>query len=669
MLKLLGVLALAIHTQGTVAQTSDIFPPVGAATLTPGTTNCYTLTVDQQYIMGAVWFDPKIDLSQPFDIWATLNFGTNFQWDGSNVSNIYPEAGGGADGIAFVLQQVDSAAGNLGEAMGYGLIDPSLAIEFDSYYNFNADPIYDHIAISKNGNHIHTGAPYGNFSEGTLLPGSTVVPALGTDPVADNLHTGNAYQTRFNWDPATSELEVWFDCQLKFTHQEDIINTLFGGNQEVFYGFTSATGSEYNIHEVCVLYNSTTFNLSDTSICVGNSVQLDATLDDPAFTYSWSPAAGLDNPNSPTPIATPTATTTYTVSISHPCYPDPITESMEIVVTNVSGPQITQIGTLCSSDKPVDLVATPTGGTWSGAGITDPTTGTFDPEFISGSTTVIYTMPGICAGSDTITIFVEDPPAPEFTASIHEGCAPLTVTFTPAQVGNSTNCFWDFGDGTTSTSCGSVTHTFTSTGCFDISFSAEVAQNCSASLTLDDLVCVHPNPVAGFTFSPGTLSIPSSTLVQFTNQSQGGHSYLWDFGSTTSPLEDPFFDFASASTSPQICLTTTTEHGCVDTYCASIPITEEVIFYVPNSFTPDDDEYNQFFAPVFSSGYDPYSYTLLIFNRWGQIIFESNDTSVGWDGVYNGLRVQDGTYTWKIRFKEANIDKYHEAIGHVNVLR
>ena len=83
---------------------------------------------------------------------------------------------------------------------------------------------------------------------------------------------------------------------------------------------------------------------------------------------------------------------------------------------------------------------------------------------------------------------------------------------------------------------------------------------------------------------------------------------------------------------------------------------EELLYYVPNSFTPDGDGVNDTFLPTFTSGYDPYDYSLLIFNRWGQIVFESHDATKGWNATMgvDGEIVQDGTYTWKIEFKTKN---------------
>lgn len=80
-------------------------------------------------------------------------------------------------------------------------------------------------------------------------------------------------------------------------------------------------------------------------------------------------------------------------------------------------------------------------------------------------------------------------------------------------------------------------------------------------------------------------------------------------------------------------LISTNVNGCPDTAYAVIIVKEEAIYYVPNAFTPDGDEFNQAFTPIFSTGVDPYNYNMKVFNRWGEVIFESNDLSVGWDGT------------------------------------
>lgn len=101
-----------------------------------------------------------------------------------------------------------------------------------------------------------------------------------------------------------------------------------------------------------------------------------------------------------------------------------------------------------------------------------------------------------------------------------------------------------------------------------------------------------------------------------------------------------------------------------------ITFNDVLIFYVTNVFNPDGDDYNEYFQPVFTAGYDPYDFHLSIFNRWGELIFESYDASKGWNGQYgDGGLVQDGVYVWKINFKESMTDKMHEAIGYLSVLK
>jgi gliding motility-associated-like protein len=92
---------------------------------------------------------------------------------------------------------------------------------------------------------------------------------------------------------------------------------------------------------------------------------------------------------------------------------------------------------------------------------------------------------------------------------------------------------------------------------------------------------------------------------------------------------------------------------------------------VPNTFTPDGDSYNQTFFPVFSSGVDPYQFEMLIFDRWGELVFESNNLEFGWDGTYSnyGFIAQDGVYTWKISFNSKDNDSKQVVVGHVNLMR
>jgi gliding motility-associated-like protein len=96
---------------------------------------------------------------------------------------------------------------------------------------------------------------------------------------------------------------------------------------------------------------------------------------------------------------------------------------------------------------------------------------------------------------------------------------------------------------------------------------------------------------------------------------------------------------------------------------------EELFIYAPNTFTPNNICTNHVFLPIIDSGIDDATYNLQLFNRWGEMVFESKDKTVGWDGTYRGSIVQDGIFTWKITFKSPDNDKEYEYIGHVNLLK
>jgi gliding motility-associated-like protein len=118
-------------------------------------------------------------------------------------------------------------------------------------------------------------------------------------------------------------------------------------------------------------------------------------------------------------------------------------------------------------------------------------------------------------------------------------------------------------------------------------------------------------------------------------------------------------------------MTAMNEVGCSDTAYVSIHVEENLIYYVPNTFTPNDDEKNQFFQPIISQGYKPGTYWFRIYNRWGELIFESRDQAIGWDGGYgpNSVNCQSGTYTWVLNFQVLQTQEDKEFVGHVNLIK
>ncbi|MDG1332784.1 MAG: PKD domain-containing protein [Crocinitomicaceae bacterium] len=323
--------------------------------------------------------------------------------------------------------------------------------------------------------------------------------------------------------------------------------------------------------------------------------------------------------------------------------------------------------TICEGDQ---TVLTGTGATmyvWD-QGVTN---GVLFTPATTNTYTVIGTDANGCSNTDDVTITLEPAPIVSFVGDVLAGCEPLEVTFTNTTPGNLDECIWTFGNGAVLTGCGSVTTTFSTPGLYDVTLTTTSTTGCTASATYTDYIYVEGIPNASFTPSSSLISNLDPT-VYFDNTSTGAVSYEWDFGinSSTSTEVSPFFEYPTdASGNYTVELIAYSPLGCSDTAYAEIQLVEEVIFYVPNTFTPDDDDYNPTFQPVFSAGYDPYDFTLLIFNRWGEIIFESRNADIGWDGTYGGKLMQDGTYTWKIEFKTTSSDERRVVVGHVNMMK
>ena len=105
------------------------------------------------------------------------------------------------------------------------------------------------------------------------------------------------------------------------------------------------------------------------------------------------------------------------------------------------------------------------------------------------------------------------------------------------------------------------------------------------------------------------------------------------------------------------------------TYNVTVTQCPELIYWIPNTFTPNQDEFNTLWGPVFTSGYDVDGFKLLVFNRWGNIVWESSDPNGRWDGTYNNKMCLDSVYTWKINFGVKNTDERKEIHGFVTIIR
>ena len=253
--------------------------------------SCYQLTPTENWQVGSIWNGEKIDLNESFEVVVDLFLGCLDET--------------GADGIVFGLQPISTSIGVAGGDIGFGDVTPSLGVEFDTYQNIDyEDPVFDHITIIRDGNLRH------NTPQGSL---AGPVQANSTNP---NIENCQYHPMRITWDADLQTLSVYLDCELRLSYSGDIINTIFNGDPEVFWGFTSATGGLNNIHEVCFSYTTFLNSLTDQTICPGDSVLLEASG---GIAYEWSPSEGLSDSTIANPIATPEETTLYTVTILDDC--------------------------------------------------------------------------------------------------------------------------------------------------------------------------------------------------------------------------------------------------------------------------------------------------------------------------------------------------------------
>ena len=234
-----GLLLIFLSAIALTANAQGLFTPVASAVNTGG--NCYRLTTETVSDRGAIWNNTKISLLSDFDITFTFNFGTRQGYQGG-------------DGMAFVLQPAGlSQIGVAGSAKGWGNnydgngniaisgISPSVVVDYDNYDdNGGSDAL---LSLLFNGDYRGTN------------PANVGVPQSSIGFVND----GQEHAQRIIWHAATKTLSVHTDGVLRFAYIRDFVNDIFSGQDEVYFGFTAATGGSVNQYSVCYNAELSTF--------------------------------------------------------------------------------------------------------------------------------------------------------------------------------------------------------------------------------------------------------------------------------------------------------------------------------------------------------------------------------------------------------------------------
>ena len=338
------------------------------------------------------------------------------------------------------------------------------------------------------------------------------------------------------------------------------------GNQSLVYSYTDPNSGCSGYDSIVFTVNALPVILAPqpADICIGQSAQLSATG---GTTYVWSPAANLDNANISTPVATPTITTPYSVTV------------------------------------------------------TDNNT---------------------CSNTATVTVNVNPNPVADFT--VNEVCVGYANIFsnnsTPV-VGNT--YAWTFGDGNNS-ALDNPTHQYTIADTFSVTLIAQLG-NCFDTAT--GVAITHPAAVANFSATPLTAYNDNSTPIVFTNTSQNSDTWNWDFGDqTASTAQSPAHPYTQPGTYT-VTLVSNNQYGCVDSLTKPdyITIYQKPIIFIPNVFTPNGDGANDILQ-AFAVGVKFFEWK--IFNRWGEKVFESNNSAQGWDGKYQGKDAPVGVYVYHL---------------------
>lgn len=421
---------------------------------------------------------------------------------------------------------------------------------------------------------------------------------------------------------------------------------------------------------------------ANDTICVGQSGSLSATATGGAGTYiyAWQPSgaitAGTLN------ITMPTSDVTYTVVAYDQigCSGTPATISAIVYTLDTTSVKAFATSPICPGQSSVvyaeaygntgDLTYQWNNGLGTGAGV----------FVVTPSQPIQYIViaSNACASvSDTVNITFNPPPVIGFSSDTNALCVPGAIQFSDNSVTSNPNdpitgWFWNFGDGSTSAEENPL-HTYNTPSTFPVTLTITTSGGCTSNNNASPLtISGFPFPAAAFSVNATNLNLPYD-ILNTNNQSTGATNYVWNFGDGTSSITfQPQHLFTSVGIF-QVQLIAVSPNGCRDTAYAEVTTDADVVF--PSGFTPNMEgstggaydinsmENNVFFP--YTSGVT--AYHLQIYNRWGEMIFETRDIKQGWDGYYNGKLCQQDAYIWRA-FIELNNGKTFEKNGSLTLL-
>lgn len=404
------------------------------------------------------------------------------------------------------------------------------------------------------------------------------------------------------------------------------------------------------------------------TICPGNNsiISASASGGTSPFTYFWQPNVGFGNSQT----VNPNTTTTYTAIITdaNGCTSSSSTtihvHNMNLGITMNSTPSICfgQSGTISAS---VNGNSTGISYYWSnnlGAGA--------GPFTISPAATTTYSVvvTNLCGASATAssTVIVNPLPQINIPPMIAAGCDNAILQFTDTNLANNGSAYyWSFGDGTFSSAANPL-YTYSQTGTYLVNVTVTSPAGCSSQDQTTCTAIVTVSPVADFDIDQYESSI-INPVFRFTDLSVNADTWSWNFGDgQTSVEKNPVHTYKEKGLYT-VKLVTTNSGGCIDSIIKLVRIEPEFTFYIPNTFTPDGDNLNDIFTGV---GMEIAEFEMQIYDRWGEMIYETQELTMGWNGTVKGGSeiAQQDVYVYQIKLRDT-FRKQHQYTGHVNLIK
>ncbi|MFD1553498.1 GEVED domain-containing protein [Putridiphycobacter roseus] len=418
---------------------------------------------------------------------------------------------------------------------------------------------------------------------------------------------------------------------------------------------------------------------ADTTVCInGTATHVANAVNGTFFNFNWSHTGSLNSIQPISPLADSTVSvyalnqnncSSDTLNVTTFLY-DPISFTFNYSDTSV-----------CPGDNNTALaVNQPLGGLngydyyWTANGSLVNSATPIYSAVPNTQTTYCVTVSDACETTPVTackTYTMNDVPVADFDANQYESCAPgifdLFVTTTPSLVDN---VLWTIGGKNYNNN--NVTHTFEEANTYNVTLYVESSEGCRDEITKYAFLKVNPIPDPEFYVTPSPATI-YSPVVDLINQTTGTNTYAWEMPSSipsSSSLVNAIATYPEGiPNNYTVRLIATSDKNCVNEVSHEVIVKSDVIIYAPNVFTPNQDQLNNNWR-VYIEGIDVYDFNLKVYNRWGELVWESYDPEATWDGtMLSGKHVLDGTYVWSISAKDLSLDNVHEFKGTVMILR